>query len=276
MMTASPGRTRTSEKMTRDTSHNTSSPCKARRAMYVRIPCLLSELLELPARRLLRHPRGLGFIRTVAREPAIGVRARVDVRLRDAVVRRHDRRDAVHVLAQVIPNGALDGRPLLPGIEAPRGEQIVQLRVADPFPVDRPWKRRVVAQVHPVHEARPRPDGAEGGQRMRERLDAGGLGDPGRSLQLLQLHADADVAEESRDELNELVEGPSLELGPFQLHIEAVWIARRGQKLLGFLRVVFVVEAEIGGYIVRALGVAGEGPGERTVQCGIASVDHFA
>src|SRR5438552_18603031 len=114
MMTASPGRTRTSEKMTRDTSNNTSSPCKARRAMYVRIPCLLSELLELPARRLLRHPRGLCFIRTVAREPAIGVRARMDVRLRDSVVLRHDRRDAGYVVAQVIRTGALDGMQLLP------------------------------------------------------------------------------------------------------------------------------------------------------------------
>src|SRR3989454_4319980 len=142
-MTRAPaGRTPTSEKMRGDTSHNTSSPCRTRRAMYVRIPCLLSELLELPARRLLRHPRCLGFIRTVAREPAIRVRARVDVRLRDAVVRRHDRRDAVHVLAQVIPDGVLDSRPLLPGIQAPRGEQIVQLRVADPLPVDGPWKGR--------------------------------------------------------------------------------------------------------------------------------------
>src|SRR2546426_2246561 len=122
MMTASPGRMRTRGKTTRGTSHSTSSPCRTRRAMYVRILALLSELLELPARRLLRHPRCLGFIGTVAREPAIGVRARVDVRLTDAVVRRHDRRDAVHVLAQVIPDGALDGWPLLPGIQAPRGE----------------------------------------------------------------------------------------------------------------------------------------------------------
>src|SRR5207245_5504970 len=103
MMTASPGRMRTSEKITSDTSHNTSSPCRKRRATYIRIAGLLSEFLELPARRLLRHPGGLGFIRAVPGEPAIGVRARVDVRLTDAVVRRDDRRDPVHVLSQVIP-----------------------------------------------------------------------------------------------------------------------------------------------------------------------------
>ena len=35
-MTASPGRMRTSEKISRDTSHSTRRPCKIRRAMYVR------------------------------------------------------------------------------------------------------------------------------------------------------------------------------------------------------------------------------------------------
>src|SRR4030095_533821 len=192
MMTASPGRMRTSEKIARDTSHSTNSPCRTRRATYVRIAApLLSELLEFPAWRLVRPPRGRGFVGTIPGEPAIGVRARVHIRLSDAVMRRHDRGDAVDVLSKVIPDGALDGRPLLPGIQAPCAEQIVQLRIADPFPIDRPRKRRVVAQVHPVHEARPRPDRAEGGQRMREGLDAGGFRDPGRRLQLLELHADA-------------------------------------------------------------------------------------
>ena len=37
MITASPGRMRTSEKITRDTSHSTSSPCRTRRVMYVRM-----------------------------------------------------------------------------------------------------------------------------------------------------------------------------------------------------------------------------------------------
>ena len=36
-MTASPGRMRTSEKITMDTSHSTSSPFRARRTTYVRI-----------------------------------------------------------------------------------------------------------------------------------------------------------------------------------------------------------------------------------------------
>src|SRR5215510_15421059 len=211
MMTASPGRMRTSEKIASETSHSTSSPCRTRRATYVRmLGLLLRELVELPARRLLRHPGRLGFIGAVPGKPAVGVRARVDVRLRDAVVRRHDRGDAIDVPAQVIPDGALDGRPLLSGIQAPRGEQVVQLRVADAFSIDRPRKRRVVAQVDPVHEARPRPDRAEGGERVRKGLDAGGPSDPGRRLQLLELHPDAHVAEEPRDELNELVEGPAL------------------------------------------------------------------
>ena len=110
---------------------------------------------------------------------------------------------------------------------------------------------------------------------MRKGLDARGLGDPGRGLELLQLHADARVAEESRDELNEFVEGPALELGPLQLHVEALRIAGRGEKLPGLLHVVFIVGAEVGVRIVRALGVAGEGPGKRTVQRRIAAVDHL-
>src|SRR5262249_34996471 len=147
-----------------------------RRATYVRMPVLLlSELVEFPARRFLRHPGRLGLIRTVPGEPAVGVRARVHVRLSDAIVRRHDRGDAVDVLSQMIPDGALDGRPLFARIEPPRGEQVVELRVADPFAIDRPGERRVIPQIDPVHEARARPDGAERGQSMREGLRAGGL-----------------------------------------------------------------------------------------------------
>src|SRR5262245_4570866 len=276
MMTASPGRMRTSEKIARETNHSTSSPCRTRRARYVRMPALLlSELVELPARRLLRHPGRLGLIRAVSGEPAIGVRARMHVRLSDAVVRRHDRGDAIDVLSQMIPDGPLDRRPLLAGIEPPRGEQVVELRVADPFAVDRPGERRMIPQVYPVHEARARPDGAERGEGVRKGLHAGGLRDPGRRLELLELHADAHVAEESRDELCELVEGPSLEFGPLQLHVETVGVARRGQELLGLLDVVLVVWAETGVRVVRALGIAGQGPGKRPVQRGVAAIDHF-
>src|SRR5262245_2461008 len=276
MMTASPGRMRTSEKIARETSHSTSSPCRTRRATYVRMPVLLlSELVELPARRLLRHPGRLGLIRAVPGKPAVRVRARVHVRLSDAVVRRHDRGNAVDVLPQVIPDGALDGWPLLAGIEPPRGEQIVQLRVGDAFAVDRSGERRVISQIDPVHEARARPDRAERGQRVREGLRAGRLRDPGRRLELLELHADARVAEESRDELSEFVEGPSLEFGPLELHVEPVGIARRGQELLGLLDVVLIVRAETGVRVVRALGIAGEGPGERPVQRGVPPIDHF-
>src|SRR5262245_61144664 len=92
MMTASPGRMRTSEKISRETSHSTRTPCRARRAMYVRIARagLLGELVELAAGGLLRQPGRLGLVRAVAREPAIGVAARVHVRLADPIVRRDD------------------------------------------------------------------------------------------------------------------------------------------------------------------------------------------
>src|SRR5207302_613221 len=118
---------------------------------------------KLPAWRFVRHPGRLGFIRTVAWEPAIGVPASMHVRLADAVVRRHNSGKAIHLLPQAVPDGALDGRPLLPWVKAPGGEQLVQPWVVHAAPVHRLGKRGVESQIDPVHKAWPGTDRTGGG-----------------------------------------------------------------------------------------------------------------
>src|SRR5947209_16822939 len=105
----------------------------------------------------------------------------------------------------MIPDRALEHPPLVPGILTPRGEQIVELGIIDSRTVDRPWEGRVIAQICPVHEAGPRPDGTKGGERVREGLAASGLVQPGGGPELLEFHAHADVAEVARDDLHEFV-----------------------------------------------------------------------
>src|SRR5215831_13297701 len=146
---------------------------------------LLRKFVELADGRLVRHPGGLALVGAEADEPAVGRPSGVQVRLRDAVVRWHNVREAIDLVPQVIPDLPLQGRPLLRRGQPPLVEHLVQLGVVYAPEIDGLGGGRVVRQMHPVYKAWARTRRAPPYQGIREWLSAQTHSEPRGSFQLL-------------------------------------------------------------------------------------------
>src|SRR5262245_17171933 len=100
---------------------------------------------------------------------------------------------------------------------------------------------------------------------MGKWLDTTSFCYPGGRVELFQLDPHTDVTKKARQQLLELDIDPAPLPARFQLHVKALRVACRSQKLPGLLGIVLVVGTKIGVCIIRALSVAGHHPGEGAV-----------